>query len=144
MTESKTMIEPAKPLPAPDLDTEPFWDACKEHELHAQRCSTCGRFRWPPQGVCPSCHSWDFVWVKLPETGKVYSYVVVHHVTVPAFAADVPYVIAQITIDGTDEKVLLTSNVSGCPWEEVKVGMLVRVAWDDVTPEATLPRFRPA
>lgn len=137
-------VEYAKPLPAPDLDTQEFWDGCKEHELRAQRCTACATFRWPPQGICPECYSWDFEWVKLPETGKLYSYVVVHYVAVPAFADDVPYVVAHITIDGTDDRVRITSNVVGCPWEEVRVGMPVRVFFEDVTPEFALPKFRPA
>ncbi len=137
------MTEYTKPLPAPDSDTKPFWDACKEHELRAQRCTACGRFRWPPQGVCPSCYSWDFEWAKLSETGTVCSFVVVHYVSVPAFADDIPYVIAQITIDGTQNQVILTSNVVECPWETVKVGMAVRAVYDDATPEYTLVKFRP-
>ena len=137
------MSEYTKPLPAPNPDTKPFWEACKEHELRAQKCAACGRFRWPPQGVCPSCYSWNFEWAKLGETATVCSFVVVHYVSVPAFADDIPYVVAQITMDGTDNQVILTSNVIDCPWETVKVGMAVRVVFDDVTPECTLPKFRP-
>jgi hypothetical protein len=70
--------------------------------------------------------------------------VVVHYVGIAAFLPDVPYVIAHITIDGTEERVRLVSNVIGCSWQEVKVGMQVRVVFDDVTPEITLPKFRPA
>jgi hypothetical protein len=132
-----------KPLPSPDLDTQPFWDYCKQHELRAQRCSDCGTFRWPPRGLCPQCHSWDFEWVKLPGTGRVYSFVVPHYVAVPAFLLDAPYVIAHITIDDTDDRVRLTSNVMGCPWEDVRVGMAVQVVFEDVTPEFTLPKFQP-
>lgn len=133
-----------RPLPIPDLDTQPFWDACKQHELRAQRCSACGRFRWPPQGFCPECYSWDLEWVRLPETGTVRTYVVVHHVTNPAFAEDAPYVVAQITIDGTDERVILNSNVIGHPWEEMRIGLPVRLVWEDATDAITLPKFRPA
>jgi uncharacterized OB-fold protein len=140
----ETAVNYSKPLPSPDDDTRPFWDACRAHELRAQRCSACGRFRWPPQGVCPSCYSWDFEWTKLSETGRVASFVVVHYVSVPAFAGDVPYAIANITVDGTDDNVQLTSNVIDIPWEEVKVGMPVRVIFDDVTPDCTLPKFGPA
>jgi uncharacterized OB-fold protein len=46
-------------------------------------------------------------------------------------------------MDGTDEKVMLTSNVIDVPWEEVKVGMRVQAVFDDVTPEISLPKFRP-
>ena len=133
-----------KPLPAPDPATMPFWEACKQHELRAQRCKACGHFRFPPQGVCPSCYSWDYEWARLAETGRIISFVVVHYVSVPAFAPDVPYAIADIAIDGTNGVVELTSNVIDIPWEEVKVGMPVRVVFEDVAPEYTLPKFRPA
>jgi hypothetical protein len=70
--------------------------------------------------------------------------VVVHYVSIPAFQDDVPYVVAHITLDGTDNRVTMISNVIECPWQEVKVGMPVRVVFEDVTPEVTLPKFRPA
>ncbi len=75
--------------------------------------------------------------------GTVYSHVVVHHVTVPAFADDALYVIAHVTLDGTDGEVRMTTNILDCPWEEVRVGMTVTIVFDDVTPEFTLPKFRP-
>jgi hypothetical protein len=40
--------------------------------------------------------------------------------------------------------VQLISNVIGCPWEDVKVGMAVKVLFEDVTPEVTLAKFEPA
>lgn len=81
--------------------------------------------------------------MKLAETGTVYTYVVVHYVSVPAFQDDSPYVIAHVTVDGTNERVRLVSNVIGCPWEVVQVGMPVQAVFEDVTPEVTLPKFRP-
>ena len=45
--------------------------------------------------------------------------------------------------DDLEDKRLL-SNVIGCPWEDVKVGMPVRVIFEDVTPEMTLPKFVPS
>jgi hypothetical protein len=39
--------------------------------------------------------------------------------------------------------VRLVSNVIDCPWQEVRVGMPVRVVFDDVTAEVTLAKFRP-
>ena len=138
------MIEYAKPLPTPDLETRPFWEACKEHELRAQRCTACGAFRWPPRPICPRCRSWDHEWAKIEGTGEVYSYVVVFYSASPVFAAEMPYVVAHITMDGTDRAVRLISNVVDCPWEEVKVGMRVAVVFDDVTPDVSLPKFRPA
>jgi uncharacterized OB-fold protein len=134
----------AKPLPHPDLDSAPFWEACRKHELRAQRCTGCGRFRWPPQGACPGCHAWNDEWARLPGTGVIESFVVPHYVVVRAFAADAPYIVAHVILDGTDGRVVLVSNVVNVDWREVRVGMKVEAVFDDVTPECTLPKFRPA
>src|SRR5262249_8621744 len=141
--ESVTMAQYTKPLPIPDIDSQPFWDRCKAHELSAQRCQHCAKIRSPPPPFGPHCYSWKFDWEKLAETGTVYSFVVVHYVSIPAFQDDVPYVIAHITLDGTDDRVRMISNVIECPWQEVRVGMPVRLVFEDVTPEVTLPKFRP-
>ena len=133
-----------KPLPRADVDTQPFWDGCKRHELSAQRCADCQHFRWPPQAFCPECYSWNFEWTRLPQTGKVETFVVVHYAAVTAFQPDIPYVVAHIAIDDTDGRVEIVSNVIGCPWESVKVGMRAKARFEDVTPEVTLPKFEPA
>jgi|SRR5581483_9769316 len=138
------MRELAKPAPVPDADTRPFWEACRAGELRAQRCTHCGRFRWPPQGFCPGCYAWEHTWERLAGRGTVTSFSVVHHSAVPSFKDDLPYVVALITLDGTDDRVTLTSNVVDCPWEEVRVGMPVEVVFRAIAAEATLPQFRPA
>jgi uncharacterized OB-fold protein len=80
--------------------------------------------------------------VELPGTGTITSYIVAIQ-PVAAFASDVPYVIGKIALDGTDRHVTINSNVADCPWEQVKVGMRVKVFFDDVTPDVTLPKFKP-
>ncbi len=134
----------AKPLPKTDVDSQPFWDACKQRELRAQRCGDCQRFRWPPQGFCPECYSWEYEWSRLPQTGKVVTFVVVHYAAVAAFQPDLPYVVAHIAVDDADGRVQLISNIIGCPWEDVKVGMAVKAVFEDVSPEVTLAKFEPA
>ena len=134
----------AKPLPRTDVDTQPYWDGCKLHDLRAQRCSDCQQFRWPPQAFCPECYSWNFAWTRLAETGKVATFVVVHYAAITAFQPDLPYVVAHIVIDGTGGRVEIVSNVIGCPWQDVTVGMTVKAVFEDVTAEVTLAKFEPA
>jgi uncharacterized protein len=138
------MSQDIKQAPIPDRDTQPFWDACKRHELRAQSCSACGRFRWPPRTFCPACYSSEYTWARLSGRGTVRTFSVVHHVSAPAFKGDAPYVIAVIALEGTAGRVQLLSNVIDCPWEQVQVGLQVEVVFDDLSPEATLPKFRPA
>ncbi|MBI2849850.1 MAG: Zn-ribbon domain-containing OB-fold protein [Chloroflexi bacterium] len=132
----------AKPLPGIDEENKPFWDYAKKHELRMQKCLQCGKIYYPPSSLCPHCHSWQgSEWVKLSGKGQVYSFIVARRATNPAFAKEVPYVVAIIE---TEEGGRLISNVVGCKPEDVKIGMPVEVLFDDVTEEVTLPKFKPA
>jgi uncharacterized OB-fold protein len=130
-----------KPLPRVTADNRAFWDATKRHELRLQRCGACGRFRYPPAPVCPNCLSEDAEWTRVSGRGTVTTFIVMHKVYFESFAADVPYNVVQVELE---EGPCLTANVVDIPNEQITVGMPVQVAFDDVTPEITLPRFRRA
>ena len=130
-----------KPLPRPNTDTKPFWDGCKQHELRFQRCGDCGHVRWPASIVCPQCYSSDTEWIVASGKGKVYTFAIFHQVYHPAFADDVPYLTASVELE---EGPRLLTNIVGCPPDEVRCDMPVEVAWDDVTEDFSLPKFRPA
>jgi len=130
----------AKPLPGIDEENKPFWDYAKKHELRMQKCPDCGNIYYPPSPLCPNCHSWQkSEWVKLSGKGTVYSFIVARRATNPAFAKEVPYVVAIIE---TQEGGRLISNIVGTKPEDVKIGMPVEVVFDDITPEITLPKFK--
>jgi uncharacterized OB-fold protein len=129
-----------KPLPMPNLDTKPFWDGCKEHELRFQKCRDCGLVRWPPSIICPGCYSTDTEWIVASGRGKVYTFGIFHEVYHPAFKDEVPYVTASVELE---EGPRLLTNVVGCSTEEVRCDIPVGVVWDDVTEEFTLPKFKP-
>lgn len=65
---------------------------------------------------------------------------VVHKPWLPAFEADIPYNAVQVEME---EGVRLTGNVVDASNEVLRVGLPVEVVFDEVTPEVTLPRFRP-
>lgn len=131
-----------RPAPVPDTDSAPFWVACREHRLVAQRCAGCDRWRWPPAGVCPHCRRLGSEWAALLGSGTISSYVVAHRATHPAFADAVPYTIVFIALDEAPGDVLMVGNLIDCPWENVRVGMAVEVAFEDLPDGAALPLFR--
>ena len=135
------MAEYKKPLPRPTAASMPFWEAAKRHELYIQRCGSCGAHIFYPREVCPECLSSDLQWLKVSGKGTVYSYTIAQAPTHPAFVEDVPYVIAIVELA---EGPHLTTNITGCQPDEVRVGMPVVATFDDVTPEMTLVKFRPA
>lgn len=126
-----------RPLPVPDGDTRPYWDAAKEHRLAVQRCQDCGDTIFYPRSVCPACMSDRIEWINASGRGVIYSYTVIHRAP-PGFGDSVPYVVALIDLV---EGVRLMSNVVN-PASDVRIGAPVEVVFDDVTPEVTLPKFR--
>jgi uncharacterized protein len=135
------MAQYKKPLPQPTPVSKPFWDAAKRHELHIQHCNKCGVHVFYPREMCPECLAPDMAWVKVSGKGTLYSYTIAQAPTHHSFSEDVPYVIAIVELA---EGPHLTTNITGCTPDTLKVGMPVVVAFDDVTPEMTLVKFRPA
>lgn len=128
-----------RPVPVEDVDSAPFWEACREHRLTVQECVSCGQQRFPPVPVCHRCRSREQRWVEL-DAGTVYSWVVVHYSPIEAFQAQVPYVVAVIELaDG----VRMPTQLLDVEPEDVVAGMEVVVAWQDIAGGQSLPLFRP-
>ena len=129
-----------KPLPRVTPDAEPFWKALGERRLVLPYCRGCGKPHLPPGPVCPFCFSERLEWRAASGRGKISTLTMVHKAWVPAFEADIPYNVVQVELD---EGPRLTASVVGIPNEGLKVGLPVEVVFDDITPELTMPRFRP-
>jgi len=135
------MADYRKPLPRPSAVSLPFWQAAKRHELHIQRCGSCGAYVFYPREVCAECLSSDLTWIKVSGRGTVYSYTIAQAPTHPAFAEDVPYIVAIVELT---EGPHITTNITGCKPDAVRIGMPVIATFDEVTPDMTLVKFRPA
>jgi uncharacterized OB-fold protein len=120
--------------------SKPFWEWCRKHELRIQQCLGCSAFRFPPQRLCPECLGEASEWRAVSGRGTLYSFVVYHRLYNPAFSEDLPYNVAVVQLA---EGPRLLSTIVGCPNEILRCDMPVEVVFDDVTPEVTLPKFRP-
>jgi uncharacterized OB-fold protein len=134
------MFQIDKPLPAIDEDGAPYWEACRQGRLTAQRCAACGHLRWPPSVLCPRCLALEHAWVTLSGRGTIYSFIVVHRPQHPAFFADAPYNVAIVELE---EGIRLHTNVLDCANEDLRIGLPVEVVFVKVNDEVTLPKFRP-
>lgn len=131
----------ARPLPASDPDSGPFWEGCRRHELLLQKCRACESTRFPPARLCAECGSEESEWIEASGRGRIYSWiVVVHPVPREVYADEVPYVVALVELD---EGVRIPTNIVGCEPHEVTADMPVMVTFDDVSDDVTLPKFRP-
>lgn len=135
------MSDDRRPLPVPDRDSAPFWEGCRRHELLLQRCTACSAWRFPPAPVCDWCRSREYRWEPHPGTGEVYSWVVVHHAVVEAFADATPYIVALVELE---HGVRMPTNLVECDPGEIEAGMPVQVIFAEVTEGVTLPLFAPS
>ena len=134
-----TARTPVRPLPQPTLASAEFWRSGADGVLRISRCGDCGRYFHPPLPVCPSCRSRA---VKLtPTSGKavVVGFTVNHQAWLPDFPP--PYVVAVVAL-AEDDRARLTTNIVGCEPDEVRVGMRVRVRFEQHE-DVYLPLFEP-
>ncbi len=134
------MTTPAKPLPQIAPEMAPFFEAAGRHELVVQRCARCGALRFPARTICSRCLGRDATWLPVRGRGTVFSFALMHQANHPGFAAEVPYAVVVIELE---EGVRLLSNLVDCPVRDVRIGMPVEVVFESLTPEVTLPKFRP-
>lgn len=126
------------PLPRPSELSRPHWDGCREGVLRYQRCRDCGAAVFIPQPVCTGCFGDGLEWATSSGRGTVYSHTVVHRPQQPAFA--VPYTVVIVELE---EGWYMLSNLLECEPGELRIGLPVEVVFREMSPEITLPYFRP-
>lgn len=129
-----------RPLPRPDPLTAPYWAAARERRFVLPRCADCGRFHFYPRSLCPHCGSVRITWTAASGNGSVYTFTVIHRAPGPAFAAEVPYVVAIVALA---EGPHLMANVTGCDPAAVRIGMPVAVAFRELAEGVCVPVFEP-
>jgi uncharacterized OB-fold protein len=117
----------SRPLPRLDAVNRPFWTGGATGELKLMRCKACASFVHPPQPVCRNCLSEDVAPETVAGTGVVDTFTVNHQKWRPDM--EVPFVIARVAVDGAPG-VYLTTNIVGCPPDQVEIGDRVRVKFE--------------
>ncbi len=135
-------------FPLPDLsddDTRPFWDAAQRGELAVPRCDACGRWCWFPRTTCRGCGATSLTWTAVSGRGSLYSWAVVRHAFLPAFADKVPFVSGLVALD-EDPAVRIVTNLVDCEPDELVPDSAVEVTFRPLTfggRTITAPFFRP-
>lgn len=129
-----------KPVPTPDEASRPFFEGAREHRLMIQKCSSCGAVMWPVKTRCDNCLQATVTWVQASGKATLYSFTLMHQLLHPGFASEIPYTIAQVDLA---EGLRILTNVVGCRNDELVIGMPLKVTFEDLSSEVTLPKFRP-
>ena len=124
-----------------DPDWEPFWAGCARGVLLIQRCARCEHFRYPPSPICHSCLSPDHLWVEASGKGTLYSFVIAHRALDPYWKGELPYLVGVIELA---EGPRMLSNLTSVRVDQIEIGMPLTVAFESITEEIVVPRFKPS
>jgi uncharacterized OB-fold protein len=94
----------------------------------------CGRFHWYPRRVCPHCASTSIEMHAAKGTGEVYSYSIMRR-------AKVPYAIAYVRLS---EGTTMMTNIVDCDFDDIQVGMPVKLVFRNSPEGYPLPMFTKA
>lgn len=129
------------PRPTPIDATRPFWEGLAADEVRLQRCRACDSWVFYPRPRCSTCLSDDLAWHTVSGRGSIYTYTVARQPTHPAFAGEVPQLLAIVELD---EGVRLTSTMVDVAPEDLRIGLRVEPVFDHGADGVALLRFRPA
>ena len=129
------------PVPIPNADSLPYWNAARERKLLIRKCSACAALHFMPRYLCPVCWSDQLEWVESKGAGSVHSFTVIRRAPMAAFAPRTPYVVALIDLD---EGPRMIANLIGDDALAVAIGDRVTVTFEDRGDGAMLPQFNRA
>lgn len=129
-------------LPDPDwAPLAPFWSAARDGHLAFPQCTTCMRFQWYPQDMCPSCRTLTFRWTEVEARGHVFSHTVLRRSFMPEFAGRTPLMIVLVKFTHVPGVTLVT-NVLDPPSGGVRIDDDVVIEFPDVGAGLRLPMAR--
>ena len=131
----------ARPVRSMDPYADQFWKFTLDRELRLQKCSDCGKFRWPPGPTCDRCLSDNFDWAMVNGTGKVLSWTTFRRGYFPEYPP--PHTVIALELD---EGPLFISYPAGIEASQLREGMTLYLSWTDGADkfgEYNLPVFGP-
>jgi uncharacterized OB-fold protein len=135
-------------LPPIDEDSAPFFAGCREGVLRIQRCAETGRLIFPPRPMSPWAPHTPPGWTRVSGRGTIWSFSVPHPPLLAPFQDLAPYVVVAVAL-AEDPTVRLIGNllaqpgdpIDAFPPDRVTIGAPVRVVFEAIDEEITLPRW---
>jgi uncharacterized OB-fold protein len=129
-----------RPQLAPGELDRAFFEAAARGELLYQCCPACGHRQFYPRQLCTACGG-EPAWQTATGRGSVHTFTVVRQTGQPPFRAELPYVVAMIELE---EGVRMMGTVTGCPVDDVQIGMPVEAYAIECQEGMAVPFWRPA
>jgi len=117
------------PLPKPNVDTQPFWDAAAQGRLLYQHCLACEKPQFYPRSTCVNCQSGRLEWRESQGKGSIATFTEVLRPPLAAFKAMTPYVIALVDLD---EGFRMMVNIVAGDKDKLAIGARTHMVFSEV------------
>ena len=132
--------KPFRILPRVTPENQHFWHGGADGELRFLRCDGCRTWIHPPAPLCPECESFDLSPEAASGRAELVTYTENHHPWIPGFPP--PYLIAIVELP-EQPGLRLTTNLVDCDLDSIRIGMSLRVVFEEADDGIFLPLFRP-
>jgi uncharacterized OB-fold protein len=126
-------------LPLVTPENAHFWQGGAQGALMISHCGACGLWIHPTAPICRRCLSTDVKPEPVSGKAQVASFTINHQPWLPGLAT--PYVVAVVELV-EQEGLRLMTNILNTPPGEVRIGMPVRVVFEQHD-DVWLPLFEP-
>jgi len=129
----------ARPVRSMDPYAEQFWAFTLDEQLRLQRCSDCGKFRWPPGPTCDRCLSDNVEWAAVSGAATVLSWTTFRRGYFPEYPP--PHTVVALELA---EGPLFISYLVDIDASELREGMALELRWtsgEDRFGQYNLPVF---
>ena len=122
---------------------EKYLQNIQDEHFKAYKCTECGMVIAPPSGSCYGCGSSTMEWTEVSGKGKLVAFTVIH-VSPDEFVEEVPFYVAIVELaEGTRVSARLLGYDPLKP-EEVKLGIDVKLTYEDGKTGKKYLAFKPA
>ena len=132
-----------KPIPIPQPESDNYWEGAKAGELRLRKCDDCNQAYFYPRNICPVCGNNNTSWIVASGNAKIHTFAIVHRPPHPGFMDDIPYVPAIVELEEGPRMATQIVNVEADP-SKISIDMAVKVVFESITDEISLPKFEPA
>ncbi|MHC4861436.1 MAG: Zn-ribbon domain-containing OB-fold protein [Planctomycetota bacterium] len=95
----------------------------QRYRLEAGKCKKCGNHEFPPRQVCRACGAREFETVKLPDTGELQTFTILHTPGSP-FTDEKPFAIGIVELA---QGARITTQIADTPFDKIEIGMKVKI-----------------
>jgi uncharacterized OB-fold protein len=118
----------------------PLLEGFAEDRLRLPTCDSCGHAHLYPRARCPRCGSVVMTWREASGSARLASWSTVHRAPSPDFSAEVPYIVALVTLE---EGPQLMARLAETEPAELRLGLPLALRFATLPGGERMPVFVP-